>query len=192
MVKQLMKMAAVSVLMLGMLAGCGGKPDAPEAKYKIGFCMTLDHPYWYNMRLGAIDEGKKLGAVVTIMNAKEDALADIDQIGPTMAKSICEYFQNQADSVNQLLNFVNPQQEKIKRSNKLAGKTIVVTGSLETMTRQQAQQAIRQAGGKTVSSVSKKTDFVLAGKNAGSKLEKAQKLAVPVITEQQLTEMITE
>ena len=71
-----------------------------------------------------------------------------------------------------------------------AGKTIVVTGTLENFTRQQAQQAIRQAGGKAAGSVSKKTDFVLAGKNAGSKFDKATKLGVEVITEEQFMEMI--
>jgi len=95
MVKQLMNLAAISALMLGMLAGCGGrsgevekKPPPPKAKYKIGFCMTLDHPYWHNMRLGAIDEGKKLGADVTIMNAEEDPVKEIRQIQELIAKKV--------------------------------------------------------------------------------------------------------
>jgi len=76
------------------------------------------------------------------------------------------------------------------RSDKLAGKTIVVTGTLENFSRQQIEQAIRQAGGKSSSSVSKKTDFVLAGENPGSKINKAQKLGVKVIGESQFLDMI--
>jgi DNA ligase (NAD+) len=70
------------------------------------------------------------------------------------------------------------------------GKTIVVTGSLETMTRQQAEQTIRQAGGKASSSISNKTDFLLAGSDPGSKLDKAKKLGVKVIDEKQFLEMV--
>jgi DNA ligase (NAD+) len=85
---------------------------------------------------------------------------------------------------------VKPEPPKAKRSAKLAGRTIVVTGTLENFTRQQAQAAIRQAGGKASASISKKTDFVLAGDNPGSKLEKARKLAVMVIDEKQFQEML--
>jgi DNA ligase (NAD+) len=85
---------------------------------------------------------------------------------------------------------VAPRQPRIRRSSKLAGKTIVVTGSLENFTRQQIEQAIRQAGAKSSSSVSKKTDFVLAGENPGSKLDKASKLGVKVISEKQFLAML--
>jgi DNA ligase (NAD+) len=78
----------------------------------------------------------------------------------------------------------------MKRSDKLVGKTIVVTGTLTNFSRQQAEEAIRHAGGKASSSVSKKTDFVLAGRDPGSKLEKAQKLRVTVINEEQFLEML--
>jgi len=77
-------------LALAMLAGCS-QEEAKPAKtklYQIGFCMTLDHPYWQNMRLGAVDEGKKLGAVVTIMNAKEDPTLEIQQIDDLIAKQV--------------------------------------------------------------------------------------------------------
>ncbi len=85
---------------------------------------------------------------------------------------------------------VKPKQPKVKRTDKMAGKTIVVTGTLASFSRQQAEQAIRQAGGKASSSVSKKTDFVLAGREAGSKLDKARKLGVRVINEKQFLDMI--
>ena len=133
------------------------------------------------------------GSLEALMSTEQQKLADIDQIGPIMAESVCEYFTDEKhlEIVRQMLAAgVSPEQPKIRRSDKLAGKTIVVTGTLENLSRQQAQQAIRQAGAKSSGSVSKKTDFVLAGKNAGSKLEKATRLGVEVITEEQFMEMI--
>jgi DNA ligase (NAD+) len=133
------------------------------------------------------------GSLDALMLASEEELAEIDQIGPTMAKSIYEYFHDPENRsvIDQLLAAgVKPEQPKTKRSDKLDGKTIVVTGTLENFSRQQAEQAIRQAGGKSSSSVSKKTDFVLAGENPGSKLDKARKLGVEVIDEKQFIKMI--
>jgi DNA ligase (NAD+) len=80
--------------------------------------------------------------------------------------------------------------KKAKAKGKLAGRTIVVTGTLKNFTRQQAEQAIRDAGGKPSNSVSKKTDFVLTGKEPGSKIDKAQKLGVKIIDEKDFIEMI--
>ena len=133
------------------------------------------------------------GSLDALMKADQQTLEDIDQIGPTMAESVYEYFRNEKNrAVIRELNSlgVKPKQAKTKRSDKLAGKTIVVTGSLENFTRQQIELAIRQAGGKSAGSVSKKTDFVLAGKEPGSKLEKARQLGVKVINEKQFTEML--
>ena len=129
-----------------------------------------------------------------LMDAQEQELASIDQIGPTMAKSICEYFRdpkNRAVIDEMIALGVSPQRPAgAPTSNRLAGKTIVVTGTLANFTRQQIEQAIRQAGGKPSGSVSKKTDFVLAGENPGSKLDKALNLGVKVITEEQFMKMI--
>jgi DNA ligase (NAD+) len=135
------------------------------------------------------------GSLNALMTAGEQELAEIDQIGPTMAKSIFEYFNDSENLsvVEQLIAAgLKPEQLKARRSEKLTGKTIVVTGTLENFSRQQAQQAIKEAGGKSSSSVSKKTDFVLAGENPGSKLDKAVKLGVEVIDEKQFLEMIKE
>ena len=133
------------------------------------------------------------GSLKALMAADEETLKAIDQIGPTMAESVYEYFRNSKNQavIKQLLGAgVRPKQPKTKRTDKLAGKTIVVTGTLENFSRQEAEQAIRQAGGKASSAVSKKTDFVLAGREAGSKLNKAQKLGVKVINEKQFLDMI--
>jgi len=134
------------------------------------------------------------GSLDALMAADEQTLEAIEQIGPTMAKSVHEYFRdakNRAVIEQSLAAGVKPERPKRTRpSGNLAGKTIVVTGTLESFTRQQAEQAIRQAGAKAASSVSKKTDFVLAGKEPGSKLDKAQKLGVKVINEEQFVEML--
>jgi len=135
------------------------------------------------------------GSLEALMAADEQALEGIDQIGPKMAESVFEYFRNPNNGavINELLAAgVKPKRAKVTRKDvgKLAGKTIVVTGTLENFTRQQVEQAIKEAGGKAISSVSKKTDFVLAGKEPGSKLEKARKLGVEVINEKQFLKMI--
>ncbi len=133
------------------------------------------------------------GSLNAIMKADVEELKAIEQIGPTMAESVYEYFRNTKyrTVVDELLAVgVKPPQPKKRRTDKLAGKIIVVTGTLENFTRQQAEQAVREAGGKVSSSVSGKTAFVLAGTNAGSKLDKAQKLGVEVINEKEFLEII--
>jgi len=136
------------------------------------------------------------GSLDALMTADQDKLQAIDQIGPTIAKSVYEYFREPRHKsvIGQLLAAgVKPHPAvggKARRSGPLAGKTIVVTGELENFTRQQVEQTIRQAGGKASSSVSKKTDFVLAGKDAGSKLDKALKLGVKVMSEQEFLKVI--
>lgn len=133
------------------------------------------------------------GSLDALMSADIQRLEEIEQIGPTMAESIYEYFRNPINKkvINELLVAgLKPKQHRVKRSDKLAGKTIVVTGTLESFSRQQAEQAIKEAGGKSASSVSKKTDFVLAGDNPGSKFDKAKRLGVKIINEKQFLEMI--
>ncbi|MFQ6034319.1 MAG: NAD-dependent DNA ligase LigA [Sedimentisphaerales bacterium] len=134
------------------------------------------------------------GELSALMSADRQTLEAVDQIGPRMAESLYEYFRNPRNRavIDELLAAgVKPEKPKVaRRSNKLAGKTIVVTGTLEKFNRQQIEQSIRQAGGKPSSSVSKKTDFVLAGKEPGSKLDKARKLGVKVVDEKQFLEML--
>jgi len=134
------------------------------------------------------------GSLDALMAADIEALQTVEQIGPKIAESVYEYFRNPANRavIEGLLTAgVRPEQpKKVRRAGKLAGKTIVVTGTLEKFTRPQIEQAIKQAGGKPASSVSKKTDFVLAGKEPGSKLDKARQLGVKVIDEKQFQEII--
>jgi DNA ligase (NAD+) len=134
------------------------------------------------------------GSLDAIMNADLDELQTADQVGPVMAESVYQYFRDPRHRavVDDLLAAgVRPQAPAPrKRSGKLQGKTIVVTGTLKGFSRQQVEQAIRAAGGKASGSVSKKTDFVLAGEDAGSKLEKARVLGVEVIDEEQFLAML--
>jgi DNA ligase (NAD+) len=134
------------------------------------------------------------GSLEKLMNADLAELESIDQIGPVMAKSVYEYFRDPKNVavINELLKAgVKPElPEEILGSDRLAGKIFVVTGTLRNFTRQQIEQVIKEAGGKASSNVSKKTDFVLAGEEAGSKLDKALKLGVKVINEEQFLELL--
>ena len=110
-----------------------------------------------------------------------------------MAQSIYNYFHNNENEevVKRLLSKnIKPQKQKVISSKTLSEMTIVVTGSLENFTRQQIEQTIKDHGGKSTSSVSKNTTFVLAGENPGSKIEKAQELSVKIIDEKQFMELI--
>ncbi len=125
-----------------------------------------------------------------LMQAKQEELAEIEQIGPVIAKSIHDYFTKWRKRTEDLLKYLNPQTEKATSSKKLAGKTFVVTGTLENFSRAKIEQTIKQHGGKVSSNVSKNTDYVLAGAEAGSKLDKALKLGVKVINEKQFMAML--
>jgi len=133
------------------------------------------------------------GSIDAIKKATVEELTTIDQIGHVLAESICQYFSDK-DNIKLIDKLVaagiNPEYKKTKQSDALAGKTFVVTGTLEKFSRTEIEKAIKQNGGKISSSVSKKTDFVLAGAEAGSKLDKANQLGVKVINEAQFLEII--
>ena len=124
------------------------------------------------------------------IGVSEEELAKIDQIGSVIAKSIHNYFEKRLNLVTELMRYLNPKVEETKVSGKLAGKTIVATGKLQNFSRQQIEEAIRNAGAKVSSSVSKNTDFVLAGDSPGSKFDKARQLGVKVITETEFEAML--
>ena len=134
------------------------------------------------------------GSLEALRNAAREELEAIDQIGPVMAESIYRYFRDARylGVLDALLQAgVKPEPPvRAKVGGKLEGKTIVVTGTLEHLTRQQIQQVIKDEGGKASSSVSKRTDFVLTGKDPGSKLAKARDLGVDVIDEEEFLRML--
>lgn len=137
---------------------------------------------------------ERFGSLAALRNAGQEELEAVEQVGPVMAESVYQYFRTprQRAVIDDLLAAgVRPQPlARKKREGRLQGKTLVVTGTLKSFSRQQAEQAIREAGGKAAGSVSKKTDFVLAGVDAGSKLQKARKLGVEVVTEEQFLLML--
>ena len=137
---------------------------------------------------------KKYKTMDNLMNATFDELSKIKDIGEVMANSIREFFiQDQTkDLINKLKQAgVNMNSlEKESTDQRFEGKTFVLTGSLEKYTREQASDIIEKFGGKTSNSVSKKTDYVLAGEDAGSKLTKAQSLGINIINEQEFEKMI--
>ena len=120
-------------------------------------------------------------------------LSKIEGIGEIIAKSIYDFFRNEYNIklIAELKDLgVNPVAKIKPKSDKLAGKIFVLTGTLQNMTRDEASAIIKSHGGKTSSSVSKKTSYVLAGENAGSKLDKAKDLGVIILTEKDFLEMI--
>ena len=137
---------------------------------------------------------KKYKTMESLMEASEESLAMTEDIGGISAKSLYEFFRQEQtiDLINKLKE-ANINMEAIEEEgadNRFEGMTFVLTGSLEKFTRKDASDLIEKFGGKTSGSVSKKTSYVLAGEEAGSKLTKAQDLGVTIITEEQFEEMI--
>jgi DNA ligase (NAD+) len=128
-----------------------------------------------------------------LTNCTTEDLVAIDGIGPVVADSIVSFF-NQAENlsiVRRILDSgVNIAFESQQEGENLSGKIFVLTGTLKNMTRQQAKELIAKAGGKVTGSVSRKTDFVVAGESAGSKLSKAREMGITIIDEVTLQELI--
>jgi DNA ligase (NAD+) len=133
------------------------------------------------------------GSLDAIMNASAEELEEVNEVGPRIAESIVEFFGDEhnrklvADLRKAGLTFTGEKREK---GTKLAGKTFVLTGTLARHTRDETKKMIEDAGGRVSGSVSKKTDYVVAGADAGSKLDKARELGVPVIDEEEMEKMV--
>ncbi len=141
----------------------------------------------------AKDLANKYQSMDALMAADTDSLLEIDGIGATLAQNILDFF---ADShaqgiISRMFEAgVSPSfSAKTAKESILSGKKVVLTGTLANYTRKEASDIIESLGGEVVSSVSKNTDYVLAGESAGSKLDKAQALGIPIINEQQFEEM---
>lgn len=135
----------------------------------------------------------KFGDLDNIMNASAEQIAEIDGFGGVMAQSVYNAFheEHMTELVRRLRECgINTKYEKIQIDDRFAGKTFVLTGTLPTLKRSEAKALIEKYGGKASGSVSKKTDYVLAGEEAGSKLDKAQQLGIEIITEEQFKDMI--
>jgi DNA ligase (NAD+) len=140
----------------------------------------------------AIDLAKHFGNIKKIREAKLEDFVSILDIGPIVSKSICEWFQDKEN-----IKFLEKLESKVKitspafmGSQKLNNKTFVLTGSLESMSRDEARAKIRELGGDVSESVSSKTSYVIVGSEPGSKAEKAKKLGVTILNEQQFLQLI--
>ena len=133
------------------------------------------------------------GSIDALMNASLEELEDVNEVGPRIAESIREFFDEprNRELIKRLrdagLTFAGKKRE---RRTKLAGKTFVLTGTLAKYSRDEAKKMIEDAGGRVSGSVSKKTDYVVAGTDAGSKLDKAKELGVPVIEESEMEKLV--
>jgi DNA ligase (NAD+) len=134
------------------------------------------------------------GSMEGLENASVEELQDVNEVGPRIAESIVEFFSIAAN--RKLVERLREAKltltgEKKQRGTQLAGKTFVLTGTLAHFTRDEAKKMIEDAGGKVTGSVSKKTDYVVAGADAGSKLDKARELGVKVIDEKEMEKLVS-
>jgi len=145
----------------------------------------------------AKDLAKHFGKLDAIMDASEDQLLEVNDVGPVVATSLRTFFNqpHNREVVEQLRACGVHWQESepaARAPRPLAGKTFVITGTLPTLGRDEAKDKLEEAGAKVAGSVSKKTDYVVAGAEAGSKLDKARELGVTVIDEAQMLEILAQ
>jgi DNA ligase (NAD+) len=172
-----------------VLAGLAERTHPPLARFL--FALGIRHVGTGAARILA----RALGSLERLRETSEEELAKIHGIGPEIARSVRHYFER--PETGALLNSfqkvgVWPQSEAPHEEERgpLAGKTFVLTGTLERWTREEAAAEIEARGGAVSSSVSKKTDYLVAGENAGSKLDKANKLGIPVLDESGLMKLL--
>lgn len=153
--------------------------------------------YALGIRQVGVKTGKSLaaafGSMDALMDASLEALTAVPDIGEITAQSIYEWFrQDQSQHLIRRLREagLNLESKRVITDTRLAGKTVVLTGTLSRFTREEATEKIELLGGKASGSVSRKTSFVVAGENAGSKERKARELGIPVLTEDEFWEMI--
>ena len=142
----------------------------------------------------AADMARHFGTFAAIRNATTDQLLEVEGVGPIVAGSVVNFFSNPSVSaeLDRLLEEVIPEAMEVAEPAKteLAGKTFVLTGTMEKFSRKEAQGLIETLGGKTASSVSTKTDYVVHGPGAGSKLEKARELGIQLLDEEEFLELV--
>ena len=172
--------------------------DGVEASKNVGFDRVI-----YALSIPQVGEtvskhlARAVGDIDRLMSMSEAELTAINDIGPGIAASITDYFSHAVNReiIERLreagVTMAMKRDDSVERSTRLEGKSIVVSGVFSLHSRDEYKEMIENNGGKNVGSVSKKTSFILAGENMGpSKLEKAQKLGVPVISEQQFLDML--
>lgn len=140
----------------------------------------------------AYDLAEHFGTIHAIAGASPEELEAIDGVGDVVAREICEWFQDGENKkmLERLLKEVTFEKPKKSAGGALSDKTFVLTGTLESLSRDEAKERIKSRGGSVSSSVSKKTDYVVAGNDPGSKYEKAQELGVTILSEEEFLKVI--
>jgi DNA ligase (NAD+) len=142
----------------------------------------------------AEDLAMHFGSLEKLMAASQDEINEIENIGPIVSKSVYDYFRQKENNryVSKLLKTGVEvlAQKRQAGSSKLSGKTFVITGTLESMSRDEAKKKIKALGGKITESVSKNTSYVVVGSDPGSKYDKAQKLGVKILEEKEFLKLI--
>jgi DNA ligase (NAD+) len=141
----------------------------------------------------AEDVAEHFGSIEKMMSATKEDFSMIQNVGPIVANSLAFYFKDKENIllIRRLLKEVKIESVRQKSGGKLSGKIFVLTGTLAKMGREQAKSRIKELGGETSENVSKKTDFVVAGENPGSKLDKANELGVAVLNEEKFLKLIS-
>jgi len=145
-------------------------------------------------RKTARDLAEKFSDMASLMKATEEELLSLEDVGEIVAKGVVEFFENEdtrKETERLLASGISPVWEKKASGGAFDGMTVVVTGTLSSLSRSEAEEKIRENGGKAAGSVSKKTSLVVAGENAGSKLQKAADLGVRVIGEEEFLKMLS-
>lgn len=179
-----------------------GKKSAANLAEGIELSKTLTfHRSLFGLGIRYVGEGvAKLLAdhfpsITAVQHATQEELESIEGIGPRIAESVVRFFSDthSIHLVDRLVRAgvqMKSEKKKTERHSAFAGKTFVLTGTLESMSRDEAKEKIESVGGKTSSSVSKKTDYVIAGSDAGSKLRRAEELQVTVLSEKDFLRML--
>jgi DNA ligase (NAD+) len=168
---------------------------------QVGWTTAIDMAAWL---AAEVPEGegwlrRMAGHARTVATDAPERFEEIEGVGPTVAASLAAWFGDGGPGPEILNDLADagvepelPEPRAAASTGPLTGKTVVVTGTLEGFTRPEAEAAVRAAGGKPGGSVSKKTDYVVAGESAGSKLAKAQELGVPVLDEAGFRELLSD
>jgi DNA ligase (NAD+) len=138
---------------------------------------------------------KHFGSLERLMEATEEELTQVPEIGPKIAASVVEFFKQEANRrvIEKIIRAgVNTREEASAGLAPLAGKTFVLTGALSSFTRKEAQALVERLGGRVASSVSRHTDYVVVGENPGSKYERAVALGIPLLDEEQFKKLLSE
>jgi DNA ligase (NAD+) len=174
-----------------LLSGLAASRQQPLWRLLTG--LNIRHVGQTNARLLE----QEFGTMEELGGQTEETLSEVHAIGPVIAKAVASFFRSDygrglVTELRELgLNMGRPVERRpAAGAGKLAGQTVVATGTLKRFTREAIEQLIREHGGKTAASVSKKTSFVVAGESAGSKLAKAQELGVKVLTEEEFVQLL--